>query len=121
MPWTQVDGTDGAQMLIEPRYEKEIDPIFIIGAPRSGTSALTWALGQHPNIQPMPETGWIASMAVGAFLSHRKGSERGKFSHLSNIDYPVDRFMQRVGETVETIVQDAFARRVERLYGPAAT
>jgi hypothetical protein len=95
---------------------KPIRPIFIIGAPRSGTSITTWALGQHPNIQPMPETAWIASLGVGAYLSHRKGSERGRFSHLSNVDFPLEAFMVRIGETVDTIVNDAFAERVRILH-----
>jgi len=120
MPSTHVDGTGGAQMLIEPRYDRQIDPIFIIGAPRSGTSALTWALGQHPNIQPMPETGWIASMAVGAFLSHRKGSERGKFSHLSNVELPLEPFMRRTGEAIDRIVHDVYAERCGRIYGESS-
>jgi hypothetical protein len=68
---------------------KAARPIFIIGAPRSGTSITTWALGQHPNIQPMPETAWIASLAVGGYLSHVKGSERGRYSHLSNVEFPL--------------------------------
>lgn len=92
-------------------------PIIIIGAPRSGTSITTWALGQHPNIQPMPETGWIASMAVGAYLSYLKGSERGRFSHLSNTEYPLAPFMARVGEAVDSIVHDVFDMRCVRFYG----
>ena len=96
-----------------------IRPIFIVGAPRSGTSITTWALGQHPNIQPMPETAWIASLGVGAYLSHLKGSERGKFSHLSNVDYPLQPFMARIGESVNAIVNDVFADRCHRLYGKA--
>ena len=105
----------------ESKYAMEQPrPIFIIGAPRSGTSITTWALGQHPNIQAMPETAWIASMGVSGFLSHRKGSERGRFSHLSNVDYPLSQFMQRVGLSVEMVVQDVFAERVARLYGADA-
>lgn len=92
-------------------------PIFIIGAPRSATSALTWAIGQHPNIQPMPETAWIASFAVGAYLSHLKGSERGLFSHLSNANFPLEPFMVRAGEAVDRIVHDVFATRCGQFYG----
>lgn len=95
----------------------ETRPIFIIGAPRSGTSITTWVLGQHPNIQPMPETGWIASLAVGSYLSYLKGSERGRFSHLSNVDYPLARFMARIGRAVDAVVGDVFDERCLRLYG----
>jgi hypothetical protein len=100
--------------MISPR------PIFIIGAPRSGTSITTWALGQHPNIQPMPETAWIASLGIGAFLSHEKGSERGRFSHLSNVEFPLSPFMARIGEAIDAIVHDVFAQRRERFYGNEA-
>lgn len=97
---------------------KSARPIFIIGAPRSGTSITTWALGQHPNIQPMPETAWISSMAVGSFLSHRKGSERGRYSHLSNVEFPLAPFMERIGAAVDDIVHDVYVERCQRLYGP---
>ena len=110
----RIDGTT------DDKRMKDIRPIFIIGAPRSGTSITTWALGQHPNIQPMPETAWIASLAVGAYLSHEKGSERGRFSHLSNVGFPLPSFMARIGEAVDAIVHDAFAERCARFYGDAA-
>ncbi len=98
---------------------KVVRPIFIVGAPRSGTSITTWALGQHPNIQPMPETAWISSLGVGAYLSYLKGSERGQLSHLSNVEFPLASFMTRIGSAVDAIVHDVFAERRLRLHGPS--
>lgn len=116
-------GTDTDTMAMEhrPAPDKTVRPIIIIGAPRSGTSITTWALGQHPNIQPMPETGWIASLAVGSYLSYLKGSERGKFSHLSNVGYPAGPFMARIGEAADAIVRDVFDARCEQFYAGRAS
>src|SRR3546814_14333967 len=65
----------------------------------------------------MPETAWIASMAVGSYLSFGKGSERSKFSHLSNVEYALEAFMEHVGFAVDSIVHDAFDKRCLNFYG----
>jgi hypothetical protein len=105
------------QMNTRPEFGQKIRPIFIIGAPRSGTSITTWALGQHPNIQTMPETTWIATLAVGGYLSHGYGSARGRYSHLSNVDYELEAFLRRLGEAAHAISLDCYEKRCQRLYG----
>lgn len=100
-----------------PDFRAGIRPIFIIGAPRSGTSIMTWALGRHPNIQTMEETNWLSAMAVGAGISHALGSSRGLRTHLSNSEYPLDAFLRRLGEFAHDVVNDAFQERVRRFYG----
>lgn len=104
-------------MLSNPPFERSIRPIFIIGAPRSGTSITNWAVGQLANVQTMEETSWIASMAVGAWRSFGYGSVNGRYSHLSNVAYDASVFMRRIGEAVDAIVQDCYEERCFRLYG----
>ena len=104
-------------MLSTPKFDRPIRPIFIVGAPRSGTSITTWAIGQLPNVQTMPETSWIATMATSAWTSFGYGSSRGPHSHLSNVAFDASVFMRRVGESVDAIVQDAYEERCRRLYG----
>jgi hypothetical protein len=104
-------------MLTTPDFKRSVRPIFIIGAPRSGTSVTTWVLGQLPNVQPLPETTWIATLATGAYLSHAYGSARGRFTHLSNVNYDLSAFMRRIGEAADAIAHDCFEERCRRLYG----
>ena len=104
-------------MRTPPALREGIRPIFIIGAPRSGTSIMTWAIGQHPNIQTMEETNWIATSAVAGYLSHAIGSSRGLRTHLSNSQYPLQTFLHRLGEFADAVVRDCFDERSKRFYG----
>lgn len=100
-----------------PAPREGIRPIFIIGAPRSGTSIMTWAIGQHPNIQAMEETNWIASSAIGAYLSHAIGSNRGSRTHLSDSQYSLEAFLRRLGEFADAVVRDCFEEHGKRVHG----
>lgn len=105
-------------MLTTPAFDPGIKPIFLVGASGSGASILSWALGQHPNIQVMQEASWIATIATGGQLSHGYGSVRGHHSHLSNARFELSPFMRRLGEFVNAVVIDCFEERCQRRYGP---
>lgn len=78
-------------------------PVFIVGAPRSGTSVFTWSLGQHPNLLPLEETNWLAEAAVGLGAAHAIGSLRGPLSHLSAAGVELPPFMEECGRTFDAI------------------
>jgi hypothetical protein len=79
-------------------------PIFIIGSPRSGTSILTWCLGHHPNLFPVPESNWIGDFAVKVAVAYQIGTALGDYSILSAMDIPDDEFFAVFGQSINDLI-----------------
>jgi Sulfotransferase family len=79
-------------------------PIFIVGSPRSGTSVLTWCLGQHPNIFPVPESNWMGDFAVNVAIGYQSGAARGDCTILSAMDIREDELFAVFGETINDLI-----------------
>jgi Sulfotransferase family len=79
-------------------------PIFIVGSPRSGTSILTWCLGQHPNIFPVPESNWMADFAVSVAISYQIGTARGDRTILSAMNIARDEFFAHFGISINDLI-----------------
>lgn len=77
-------------------------PIFIVGAPRSGTSLLYRFLAQHNDL------GWFSHNTVKNFLTEkflRFISLRRRIFGLNNIPYPIGGFNPRFFSTIESPVE----------------
>lgn len=87
-------------------------PVFIIGSYRSATSALTWALGQHPNLFPLEETHFLYKLAVDLENLYELGSAQGEHSFLGLARYAPTDFRRYFGDACNRMVQDARSRIV---------
>src|SRR5215831_8709787 len=85
-------------------HEEINKPIFVVGSPRSGTSILTWCLGHHPNIFPVPESAWMGDFAVNVAVAHQIGSARGGLSTLSAMDIHDDEFFAGFGRSINELI-----------------
>jgi hypothetical protein len=63
--------------------ERTTNPIFIVSSGRSGSTILTWCLGQHPNIIPQEESNWLGPFAIDAAIGYSCGTVRGERGQLS--------------------------------------
>ncbi len=79
-------------------------PVFVVGSPRSGTSILTWCLGQHPNIFAVPESNWMGDFVVNAAVVHQVGAARGHLSILSAMDISRDELLSNFGGTINDLI-----------------
>jgi hypothetical protein len=79
-------------------------PIFVVGSPRSGTSILTWCLGQHPNIFPVPESNWMGQFAINVGIGYEVGSARGDRSLLSGMDIGREEFFANFGRSINDLI-----------------
>jgi hypothetical protein len=48
-------------------------PVFVLGAPQSGATALAWALGQHPALQVLHGAGWMTRLCVSLAVVEAEG------------------------------------------------
>ncbi|MGH8092747.1 MAG: sulfotransferase [Chthoniobacterales bacterium] len=96
-------------------------PVFIVGSPRSGTSILTWCLGQHPNLLGLEESNWMAPFAVDLAAAYRRGSAWGERSQFSSMGIRCDQFMQEIGDCIIAFIAGArqtFEDRRDQLARP---
>lgn len=83
---------------------QQAKPVFVVGSPRSGTSILTWALGQHPNLLLTEESNWLGSFAIGAAAAHALGSARALRSQLSALCITRADFLSGLGNAVDRMI-----------------
>jgi hypothetical protein len=86
------------------QIEPNRGPIFVVGSPRSGTSILTWCLGQHPNILPQEESCWIGQFAINVGVQFETGSSRQQRSQLSALGVKRAEFFQTLGDSINAMV-----------------
>ena len=79
-------------------------PVFVVGSPRSGTSILTWCLGQHPNMFPVPESNWMGDFAISVAIGHQIGAARGDRSIFSAMDISQDELFAILGRSINDLI-----------------
>jgi hypothetical protein len=89
---------------METMHNKIKRPIFVVGSPRSGTSILTWCLGQHPNILAVPESNWMGDFVANTAVVYQVGAARGHLSILSAMDISRDELLANFGRTINDLI-----------------
>jgi sulfotransferase family protein len=79
-------------------------PIFIVGSGRSGSTILTWCLGQHPNIIPQEESNWLGPFAIDAAIGYQRGSARGERGQLSANFIQREELLSLLGDSINKLI-----------------
>lgn len=93
----------------------EHGPVFIIGCYRSGTSILTWALGQHPDLLALEETNWLRCTLLGAVAGHRQASNAIRNAP-ELYDLSQEQFLQWIGRSLDEMHHSLGRDRALRVF-----
>lgn len=77
-------------------------PVFIIGAPRSGTSVFQFALREHPALWGGPESDLI-TLLRGLRAAYDAGRVRGRFHWLSRMEVTWEEYLEHVGHGINSL------------------
>lgn len=80
-----------------------MNPVFIVGAPRSGTSMLHWALAQHPRLWGSAESDFMAIAAEAANRAFDAGTRFGEHHWLVKEGVSRDEFLAAVGSGIDAL------------------
>jgi hypothetical protein len=84
-------------------------PVFVLGAPRSGTSMMQWALRQHPNLWGGQESDFLVPLVRELRSVWEFGRTRGKLHWISGQEVGWEEFLRHVGYGVNALYTDRSA------------
>jgi len=84
--------------------DRMVRPVFIVGSDRSGTTILTWCVGQHPNILAQEESNWIGRFAINVGIAYEIGTARAERSQLSALCVRREDFFALFGKSINELI-----------------
>jgi len=87
-------------------------PIFLLGAYRSGTSISTWAVGSHPNLLPIDETGWLHHFIYGNQAAF-KNAQLGPESVINTLNLKENDFLRYFGKAMLRYQHAVYSNGIE--------
>jgi hypothetical protein len=81
-------------------------PVFVVGAPRSGTSMMQWTLRAHPELWGGPESDFLLPLLEGAREAYESGTSRGDLHWLSQQEVSFDEFLGYLGLGINALYTD---------------
>jgi hypothetical protein len=78
-------------------------PVFIVGAPRSGTSMLHWSLVQHENLWGSAESDFLRPLVKGIRSAYESGTNLGDYHWLIKENVSKAEFMLFIGQGIESL------------------
>lgn len=89
------------------------DSVFIIGCPRSGSSAFAWAMDKHPDFWTSAESNFLSLFFKDQWLKnqHKFGQTRGERHWLSKNKVSYEEYAYYIGLGIDLLYQNRSANK----------